>query len=150
MSDKDNECKKDEEVLAEMYRNCQIGIQSISDIICETDDELIKKELAFEHEQYEQMSGKIATLIKTYDSEVKEVGAFKKAMMKGSIKMNTLTDDSTSHIAQMMIQGTVMGSISLMATFANSKNCLAPETLDLLKELIDLEEGFEKKLKEFL
>ena len=40
----------------------------------------------------------------------------KKAMMWGSIKMSTLTDGSRAHIAEMMVQGTVMGITALRTT----------------------------------
>ena len=48
---------------------------------------------------------------------MKEPSVVKKAMMKGSVKMNTLTDNSRSHIADMMIRGTVMGLTSLKTSY---------------------------------
>ena len=33
------EVKKSEEILAEIYRNCQLALESISDILPEVDDE---------------------------------------------------------------------------------------------------------------
>ena len=74
----------------------------------------------------------------------------KKAMMWGSIKMNTLTDNSRAHIAEMMIQGTVMGITSLKTSLGDLPENDDEEITALLKELIALEEDFEKKLKEFL
>ena len=82
--------------------------------------------------------------------ELKEPNMMKKAMMWGSIKMSTLTDNSRSHIADMMVQGTVMG-IDALRTTAND---LSPEgnedIADLLREMITVEEEFEKKWKEYL
>lgn len=74
----------------------------------------------------------------------------KKAMMWGSIKMNTLTDNSRAHIAEMMIQGTVMGITSLKTSLSEKPEDDDEEITKLLKELIALEEGFEKKLKSYL
>ena len=74
----------------------------------------------------------------------------KKAMMWGSIKMNTLTDDSRAHIAEMMIQGTVMGITSLKTSLSELPKDDDEEITALLKDLIALEEEFEKKLKTFL
>ena len=73
------------------------------------------------------------------------------AMMWGSIKMNTMTDNSRSHIAEMMVQGTVMGVTSLRASGSEiypSED--KDEIIDLLTEMIKAEEEFEKKWKEFL
>lgn len=54
--------KKSEEVLAEIHRNCTYALQSISDILPETDDEEIKAELLRQHEEYERIGGKAALL----------------------------------------------------------------------------------------
>ena len=46
------ELKKDSEILAEIYRNAQLGITSIVDIMPEIDDEGIKEEIMREHEEF--------------------------------------------------------------------------------------------------
>ena len=74
----------------------------------------------------------------------------KKAMMWGSIKMNTMKDDTRSHIAEMMIQGTVMGITALRATLSDIEKDCDEEILALLKDLIKSEEVFEERLKAFL
>ena len=48
------EFKKDSEILAEIYRNAQLALTSISDILPEIDDESIKEEILREHEEYEK------------------------------------------------------------------------------------------------
>ena len=142
--------KKTEEVLAEIYRNCQLALQSIADILPETEDEKLKQEISLQHEEYEKICGRAAALAKDKGIELKEPGMMKKAMMWSSIKLNTLTDGSRAHIAEMMIQGTVMGITSLRTS--QSEMPLEPdEEIDtLLNELIALEETFEEKLKEYL
>ena len=76
------------------------------------------------------------------------VRMYKKPLTVG-IKMNTLTDGSRQHVADMMIQGTVMGITSLKTT-ASKAECTDEEICSLMKELIDVEEKFEKKLKTYL
>ena len=144
--------KKAEEILAEIYRNAQLALQSISDIMPQVDDEEVKKELVSQHEAYEQFSAKAAMLAKDRNIELKEPNPFKKAMMWGSIKMNTLTDNSRAHIAEMMIQGTVMGITSLRtsATEASAKADETDEIITLLNEMIEREEIFEKRWKKYL
>ena len=144
--------KKAEEILAEIYRNAQLALQSISDIMPQVDDEEVKKELVSQHEAYEQFSAKAAMLAKDRNIELKEPNPFKKAMMWGSIKMNTLTDNSRAHIAEMMIQGTVMGITSLRtsATEASAKAGETDEIIALLNEMIEREEIFEKRWKKYL
>ncbi|MBQ8308577.1 MAG: hypothetical protein IJX96_01960 [Clostridia bacterium] len=147
----ENENKKQsEEILAEIYRNAQLALQSIADILPQVDDEEIKEELHAQHEEYEKFSARAAMIAKDRGIELKEPNAFKKAMMWGSIKMNTLTDNSRAHIADMMVQGTVMGINSLRTSASETYANGSDEILELLNEMIEREEQFEKKWKEYL
>ena len=102
------ELKKSEEVLAEIHRNCQLALQSISDILPEAEDTEVREELMRQHEEYERIGGKAAIIARNKNVELKNPSPIKKAMMWSSIKMNTMTDNSRAHIAEMMTQGTVM------------------------------------------
>ena len=144
------EVKKSEEILAEIYRNCHLALESISDILPAIEDEELKAEILHQHEEYERISGKAACLARYKGLEVKEPGAVKKAMMWSSIKMSTLMDNTRSHIAEMMVQGTVMGITSMKTSLGELPENDDEEITALLKELISVEEEFEKKLKEFL
>ena len=142
--------KKTEEALAEIYRNAQLALVSISDILPAVEDETIKNELHSQHEEYERFSAKAAVLARDMGLELKEPNPMKKAMMWGSIKMNTLTDNSRSHIAEMMVQGTVMGITALRATAGDVPADGNQEIISLLNEMIHKEEQFEKMWKNYL
>jgi len=142
--------KKTEEALAEIYRNAQLALESISDITPQVDDQEVKEELARQHEIYEQFSAKAQMLARDMDLELKEPNVMKKMMMWGSIKMNTLTDNSRAHIADMMVQGTVMGITALRTTASELPIDGNDKIIALLNEMIQAEEDMEKKWKEYL
>ena len=71
------EIKKSEEVLAEVHRNCQLALQSISDILPEVDDTAVKEELLRQHEEYERIGSKAAILAKDKNVELKNPGPIK-------------------------------------------------------------------------
>lgn len=142
--------KQSEEVLAEVYRNTQLAIQSISNLLPQVDDESTRDELIRQHEEYEQFSAKTTMLAKDKGIELKEPNPFKKAMMWGSIKMNTLTDNSPSHIAEMMVQGTVMGITALKKSLGELSPEAHEEIRGLAEAFLELEERFEKIWKERL
>ena len=145
-----NARKKSVEVLSEIYRNAHLALQSISNILPAVENEEIKTELMRQHEEYERFSAKAAQLARDFDSELKEPNPMKKMMMWGSIKISTLKDNSPSHIADMMLQGTVMG-ISALRTSAGDLPCENSEAVcQLLQEMIKAEEEFEKIWKEHL
>ena len=142
--------KKKEEVLAEVYRNAQLALESISDILPQVDDFKTRAELKAQHEEYERFSATASKLAKDRGIELKEPGPIKKAMMWGSIKMSTLADNSRAHIADMMVQGTVMGVTSLRTTASELPPDGNENIIALLDEMIKAEEDFEKKWKEYL
>ncbi len=142
--------KSNSETLSEIYRNAQLALQSISDILPEVEDEGIRREIVREHEEYEKICSAAALLARSDGQELKEPGPFKKAMMWSSIKMSTLSDNSAQHIADMMIRGTVMGITALKKTRSDSEGLLDEEVSSLLDRLISLEEESEEKLKTFL
>ena len=142
--------KKTEEALSEIYRNAQLALQSISNILPEVEDHETRLELERQHEEYEHFSAKAAMIAKDRNIELKEPGPIKKAMMWGSIKMNTMTDNSRAHIAEMMVQGTVMGITALRTTLGEVPEDGNDEIIALLEEMLRMEEDYEKKWKEYL
>lgn len=142
--------KSDSEVLAEIYRNAQLAQVSITDLLPEVDDEEIKEELIREHEEYERICSEAASLANKFNLELKEPSPIKKAMMWSAIKMNTATDNSKQNVAQMMVKGTVNGITSLKTSLTDGGEVMHADIKALLKDLIEVEEGFEKKLKRYL
>mgnify|MGYP001036622685 CR=1 FL=1 len=142
--------KSGSELLAEIYRNTHYALQSISDIMPETEDAELIEQLKQMHDGYERISGKAALLAKDAGLELKEPSPIKKAMMWGSVKLNALKDNTRAHIAEMLTQGTVMGITALARSIGDSKDCADEDTLALANELLDMEQKYEKKLKSFL
>ena len=143
--------KQTEEGLAEIYRNAQLAITSISDVMpsLEEGDETLREELIAQHEAYEQFSARAQLLARDLEIELKEANPMKKVMMWGSIKMSTMTDNSRSHIAEMMAQGTVMGITALLRTQRELKDG-DERIFALFEEMIQKEEEFEKRWKELV
>ena len=143
--------KHTEEGLAEIYRNAQLAITSISDVMpsLEEGDETLREELIAQHEAYEQFSARAQMLARDLEIELKEPNPMKKVMMWGAIKMSTMTDNSRSHIAEMMAQGTVMGITALQRTQRELKDG-DERIFALFEEMIQKEEEFEKRWKELV
>ena len=143
-------CKKTEEALAEIYRNAQLALQSISNILPAVEEETLRDILSRQHEDYEHFSARASILARDMGIELKDPNPMKKMMMWGSIKMSTMTDNSPSHIAEMMVQGTVMGITALKATAGDIPVDGNEKIIALLDEMIKAEEEYEKTWKEYL
>ena len=104
-----------------------------------------------QHEEYERIGGKAAIIARNKNVELKNPSPIKKAMMWSSIKMNTMTDNSRAHIAEMMTQGTVMGITALKSSLGDMSDDYADEEIKALaKELLKEEEKFEKTWKSMI
>ena len=90
--------KNDSEILAEIYRNAQIALTSISDIMPEVEDGGIREEIMREHEEYEKVCSEAAHLALKYDVELKEPNPVKKAMMWSAIKMGAANEIGRAHV----------------------------------------------------
>ena len=138
-----------QKALNDIYKNAHIALQSISDLLPAVDEEDIKKELQEEYEGYEKIIGNISTFMAENSIEPQDVNPFKKAMLWSSIKMKTMINNSKNQVAEMMINGTVMGINELTAMKNESKN-LDDNIVCLLDDLLSLEEEYEQRLKKFL
>lgn len=138
------------EVINCVYKNARVALQSINDLLPEVDDEKFRHELSDEYEGYEKLIGKINEYMKNNGYEQKDIGPMKKAMLYTSIKMNAFKDDSTSHFAEMMIKGTVMGICELRELIERSENKVDEEIIHFAKELLSLEEEYELRLKNLI
>ena len=143
--------KKSEEILSEIHRNCQLALQSISDIMPEAEDSDVREELLRQHDEYEHFCGKAAILAKDKNIELKDPGPIKKAMMWSSIKMSTMTDNSRAHIAEMMAQGTVMGITAIKSSLADMSDEKEDEDIrKLAEDVLQMEERFEEIWKNLI
>ena len=138
-----------EKAINDVYKNAHIALQSISDLLPSVEDEDIKAELKDEYEGYEKVIGEVSTFMAENGIEPKDVNPFKKAMLWSSIKMKTLFDNSRNQVAEMMINGTVMG-INELTAMKNEQTNLDQGVLELLEKLLKLEEEYEQRLKKYL
>lgn len=142
--------KTNGEAVAEIYRNAQLALSSIEDILPSVEDGDIRREICGQQNEYEKISRRAEGLAREMGAEIKAPSPVKKAMMWSAIKMNAAADNSRSNIAQMMIRGTITGITSLKATLSDGAGVMSGDVRRLMEELISLEEGFERNLKNYL
>ncbi len=145
-----SDIKLNEEAITAVFQNAHIAMQSISNVLPECPSEKMRNELSYEYEGYQKFIGNLTKYMTEKGYEQKDVNVMKKAMLYTSVKMNTLTDDSCSHVADMMIKGTVMGITELKQLLSRGKNRIDEEISAYAKELLALEENYEKRLKTLL
>lgn len=144
-----DEKSTEKELLNVIWKNAHIAMQAISDVSPETDNEEMKRELADEYDGYERFVSSVRAYMQERGIEPKDVNFVKKTMMTMGVKMNAMKDDSRSHIAEMMIKGTVMG-ITELGELLSSNSQASEEVLNFANELKSIEEEYEERLKNLL
>lgn len=136
-------------VLDELNKGACMGMDAIHFILDKVTDDDLAKELNNQYEKYKSISDRIRKLYPEYSEDnPHKTSAMNKAMTWYGIEMKTLMDDSTSKLAEMLLQGTNMGIIE-GRRLLNHKNT-EPNVQELLQEYVDMQEDAVEKLKQFL
>ncbi len=138
-----------EDLLKAIYKNAQMGISGIKNIMPAVNDGKMRRVLKKQENKYIDISQSASQKALAYEVELKEINIFAKGMAYTSIKLKSLMDSTTSHLADMLVQGTTMGITDVIKK--QSENSLASEDISTLaRDLQKAEEEFVDTLKTFL
>lgn len=145
MSKKINEIN----VLDELNKGACMGRDAIHFVLDKVKDDNLKKELTNQYNKYKSISDRICEIYPEYkDDKPHETNAMDKAMTWFGVEMKTLNDNSTSKIAELLLQGTNMGIIEGRRLLNHKET--DEEVNKLVQEYVDMQEDAVEKLKTFL
>ena len=137
-----------EAFLQELYKNTTMGADSIVNLIDCAEDAHMRSEMTAELSRYREFSARAAGLLGERGLKPEEPGMMAKAGAKVGMAFNTMLDTTTSHIAEMMINGATMGIINIEKQLNSADP--APETRKLAEEILDFEKSTADNLARFL
>ena len=136
-------------VLDELNKGACMGMDAIHFILDKVEDENLKQVLNNQYKKYEDISNQICELYpKCSDKKPHETNAMNKVLTWYGVEMKTLMDNSSSKIAELLLQGTNMGIIEGRKILNNKK--LDSKVHKIAQEYVDMQEDALEKLKEFL
>lgn len=136
-------------VLQESRRNTRMAIDAIDTVLNKVYDEDLAYDLNCQANKFRELDRKIQWTMRQEGIVPKEGSRVEKAMLWSAIQANTLLNTSTSHVADMMIQGNTRGITDLMKVTHNNK-IVGSYANELANELMDFEEKNIQKLKSYL
>jgi hypothetical protein len=142
---------KDAELLQDIYSNVKMGSDSIINLLPKIKDDALKNCMTSQLDQYEKYAQKARTELLSKGVEPKEVNPVSKLGAKIGMEMRSMQDSTTSHMAEMMVQGSTMDVTDLLQKVSVYEKC--PEctnSVKLAKEIVAFEERNIEKMKEFL
>jgi len=145
MSKNENEVN----VLDELNKGASMGKDAIHFIMDKVKDENLRIELDNQYKKYDEITQKIARLYPEYsEKQPHDTSVLNKARTWYGIEMKTMMDESTSKIAELLLQGTNMGIIE-GRKLLNHKNS-NEEVNSIAQEYVNMQENAVEQLKKFL
>jgi len=141
--------RDDWEILKEIQKNADMAIHAIDTMSEKVRDEELLQELSKEKLLYSVIQNKAADRLQNERAEGYHSSTIQDMLLKGSIQMNTLTNCSTSKIAELMIQGSSRGITNMWKSINHHQNS-GNISMEVARELVDFEEKSISRLKKFL
>ena len=149
--DNSSEEAADVEILDELSKSCQLAMSNISFLSTKAIQKNIKKELVSIYSGYTDILSQINKNFESLGEIPSNVSPSLKMFGLCSINLNTKIDKSSSHIAEIMIQGLNMGIIKCQKLLNSSNSTIIREqTLNLVQQFLNFQEQSIQKLKAFL
>lgn len=141
--------KSDIELYKEIQRNAEMGMKAIDTIQDKVYDDDLSLQLSKLNMKYVELRNKSLQRLVEGKAEPYHSNAVQDLILKSGIHMNTMLNTSTSHIADMVIQGSTRG-VTQMCKSMNRYGGSAKESVEMAKEFMDFEENSIKRLKKYL
>lgn len=132
-----------------LYQNAEVGTGSIKKIFPKVHDTKLRGELRMQLSNYSDQTNMLTNQMRARNMTPKPVSKMAKAMMSMGITMNCARDNSTQHIAEMLIQGTNMGVIKINKALNRSVTA-EPELIQEAKDMLSKEQHYIDNLKSYL
>ena len=138
----------DLEVLNEINKGALIGMESIKNISDKVEDEKLKQVIDDQYSEYQSISDRVKDKFESV-KKLEGISTGMKLMNKTGIVFNTMMDNSTSKIAEILIQGNEMGIVK-GRKMLNQSTDIDKETQGILNRFVDFQERNIESLKKYL
>ena len=137
-------------ILDEVSKGATMGMDAISYVSEKVTDPEFKQVLDIEYNKYKKISERVNDLYSNYsDKKPHETNAMNKMMTWYGIQMKTMTDDTTSKLSELLMQGTNMGIIE-GRRLLNQNDKAAPNVKNILNDFVVMQEDSVETLKKYL
>jgi hypothetical protein len=138
-------------LLQAIYKNVKMASDSILNLMPKVKDSKLKNDLTVQLSVYEAYASRAAKLLADEGVKPEDESTVTKLASKWGTMMNTMMDSTSTHIAEMMIEGATMGVNDLLEQMRGAKNGeVSDEAMRLLQDVHDYEERVIKEMKEYL
>ena len=143
--------KQTAELLTAVYKNVKMAGDSILNLMPKVKDEKLKSDMTVQLSKFEGFASQAAKLLAEEGVKPEQENAMTRMSAKWGSMMNTMLDDTTSHLAEMMVEGATMGVTDMMRVVRESENTgVSEKALRLAREVCAYEEKVAEDMKSYL
>ncbi len=147
----ENNCdvEKTRQELSDLYKNVTMAQNSIKSLLPYVDKQEVTKVLHKQVEQYDHYIEQLGTIAENLNFEPTPAPKMLLTMANMGIRAKMMTDKSITHVAKIMLQGTLNGIIDLYRLIREN-DAVHPDVTLLEKQILRYEEGCFESLKAYL
>jgi len=136
------------DLLQFVHKNAEMGVNTIPKVKELVSEPKMQAALDRQLAEYVQIAGQAEAAIRRRGQRPQNPGALSEAMSDLMLRAKTSGNRSPSHIAEMMIRGSTMGTVQMVRRMHGCKG--DREAVDLAERLLRTEENNIQQLKAFL
>lgn len=140
-----------EEILQGIYKNIKMAEDAILDLMPRVKNEALKSDLTVQLATYEAFASRTAKLLEREGAKPVAEGALTRLSAKWGTMMNAMKDSSSTHLAEMVVEGATMGVNDLLSLLRDGRaKSVDEDVLRLAQDLCAYEERTVNEMRAYL
>ncbi len=128
-------------LLQAVYKNVKMASDSILNLMPKVEDAKLKSDMTVQLSTYEAFASRAAKQLAEEGIKPMEEGIVTKVSSKMGMMMNTMRDSTSTHLAEMLVEGATMGVNDMLKQIRDCENGVASEaSLRLARDVCSYEE----------
>lgn len=138
-------------LLQAIYKNVRMASDSLLTLMPKVKDETLKEDMTVQLSTYDAFASRAAGLLAEEGSRPVEEHAVTKLSAKWGAVLNTMMDSTSTHLAEMIVEGATMGVNDMLKQIREAENTTASErALRLAREVCSYEEKTVADMRNYL
>ena len=136
-------------LLKAVYKNVRMASDSILNLMPKVRDERLKNDMTVQLSAFDAFASRAAKLLGEEGVKPEEEGMMTRMSAKMGAMMNTMRDSTSTHLAEMLVEGATMGVNDMLKQMREAENSSVGESaLRLARDVCAYEEKIVRDMRE--
>ena len=136
-------------LLKAVYKNVRMASDSILNLMPKVRDERLKNDMTVQLSAFDAFASRAAKLLGEEGAKPEEEGMMTRMSAKMGAMMNTMRDSTSTHLAEMLVEGATMGVNDMLKQMREAENSSVGESaLRLARDVCAYEEKIVRDMRE--